>query len=99
MNDAALVIDTVRQFNTAILAVPGNWDGTEVSAYLSAQGLNLHRRHVIRDQIAFIGVGAALISGYLFSVQPGSAPSASGKEPGKSIRLTMDKRRRVNYIG
>jgi len=36
---------------------------------------------------------------YLFSVQFGPAPSASVKEPEKSIRLTVDKRRRVIYSG
>ena len=36
---------------------------------------------------------------YLFSVQPGKVPSASGKEPENRIRLPIDKRRRVNYIG
>jgi len=36
---------------------------------------------------------------YLFSVQLGLTPSASAKEPEKSFTLTMDKRRRVIYIG
>ena len=35
---------------------------------------------------------------YLFSVQDGSGPSASAKEPKKSGHLTIDKRRRVIYI-
>ena len=41
----------------------------------------------------------AILSTYLFSVQLGLTPSASAKEPEKSIPLTMDKRRRVIYIG
>jgi hypothetical protein len=40
-----------------------------------------------------------LLAEYLFSVQLGSAASASAKEPEKSRRLTIDKRRRVIYIG
>jgi hypothetical protein len=36
---------------------------------------------------------------YLFSVQRGSALSASAKALEKGILLTMDKRRRVIYIG
>lgn len=61
-SDAQHVIDSVRHFNPSILAVPGNWDGPEVNQQLSAQQVNLHRHHTIRDGIAFIGVGAALIS-------------------------------------
>jgi Icc-related predicted phosphoesterase len=60
--DASCVVDAVRQYNESILAVPGNWDGPEVSAYLTQEGINIHRRNVIIDQIAFIGVGASLLS-------------------------------------
>ena len=60
--DASRVVNAVRWYNEAILAVPGNWDGPGVSAYLLQEGINLHRRSVIIDQMAFIGVGASLLS-------------------------------------
>lgn len=62
--EALRVIEAIRHYNPAILAVPGNWDGPEVNTYLTNSGLNLHRRHVVREDIAFIGVGAALVTGY-----------------------------------
>jgi Icc-related predicted phosphoesterase len=58
--DAARVIDAVRQYNASILAVPGNWDGLPVADYLTKEGINLHRRNVIIDRMAFVGVGASL---------------------------------------
>ncbi|MBI5961808.1 MAG: metallophosphoesterase family protein [Chloroflexi bacterium] len=56
------VINAVRQYNSSILAVPGNWDKVEVDGYLSQIGINLHHRHIVMDGIAFVGVGAALYS-------------------------------------
>lgn len=61
--DAQNVIDTIQRLNKSVLAVPGNWDGLEVAHYLTSQQINLQGRHVIRSDIAFIGVGAALVSG------------------------------------
>lgn len=43
-----------------MLAVPGNWDDAAACAYLTGQGINLHGRHVILDQIAFAGAGGSL---------------------------------------
>jgi Icc-related predicted phosphoesterase len=54
------VIETVGQWNRKILAIPGNCDFTEVGDYLSEEGLNLDRRSVIVDGIAFLGVGGSL---------------------------------------
>lgn len=62
--DASRVVNAVRQYNQSILAVPGNWDGPKVNAYLTQEGINLHRCNVIMDRIAFIGVGASLLSFY-----------------------------------
>jgi Icc-related predicted phosphoesterase len=61
-SDAFHVVNAVRRYNASILAVPGNWDGPEVSDYLTQQGINLHGHNVIIDQVAFIGVGASLSS-------------------------------------
>jgi uncharacterized protein len=57
---AARVINAVRQYNAQVLAVPGNWDTSEVSDYLSIEKINLHRRHVLMRGFAFIGVGGSL---------------------------------------
>lgn len=58
--DADRVIRMIRQFNPSVLAIPGNWDLPEVDNYLSRTGINLNRRYVILDNLAFIGMGAAL---------------------------------------
>ena len=57
---AAKVVDAVRRYNPSILAIPGNWDDLDVSTYLTREKINLHRRHVIIDQIAFAGAGGSL---------------------------------------
>jgi Icc-related predicted phosphoesterase len=61
-DDAAQVIETIRHYNQQILAVPGNWDGPQVSAYLSQEGINLHGRCATIQGITFIGIGGALPS-------------------------------------
>ncbi len=58
--DAGRVVRMVRRFNPAILAVPGNWDRPEVEDFLNREGINLHRRHLLLDHLALIGMGAAL---------------------------------------
>lgn len=60
--DARRVVDSVRQYNNHILAVPGNWDGPVVSEYLSQAGISLHRRSIVVDGLCFAGVGASLPS-------------------------------------
>jgi uncharacterized protein len=57
---AIAVLDAVAQFNRNILAVPGNWDTSAVDEVLTDRGINLHRKHLIRDNLAFIGVGGSL---------------------------------------
>ena len=59
---AAAVVEAMRRFNRNILAVPGNWEKDRVEAYLTHEGINLHRCHVVYGQIAFAGVGASLKS-------------------------------------
>ena len=61
MPDADLV-RAIRQHNPHVLTVPGNWDDPDACAYLTREGINLHRRHVIVDQVAFAGVGGSLPS-------------------------------------
>jgi len=54
------VIDAVRKYNSNILAVPGNCDYPDVEAYLTEEGINLHRRQEVINSIRFIGVGGSL---------------------------------------
>jgi uncharacterized protein len=60
--DAAEVIASVRQFNESVLAIPGNWDGLTVDAYLTREGINLHRTHKALNSIEFLGCGGSLRS-------------------------------------
>lgn len=60
VSDAERVIRMIKQFNPAVMAISGNWDLPEVDDYLSRTGINLNRRHVVLDNLAFIGMGAAL---------------------------------------
>lgn len=69
IEEAARVVEAVRQFNEQILAIPGNMDTTEVVDYLAEQGLDLHRQHRVVDGISFLGVGGALpyVGDFVFS--------------------------------
>ncbi len=58
--EAWLVVETVRRFNPAVLAVPGNWDDASVDRYLTGLGINLHRRAVTFQGVTFVGVGGSL---------------------------------------
>ncbi len=58
--DAARVIQAVRRYNRRILAIPGNWDNGQVSAYLQQEGINLDRRRILLHQVVFVGMGGAL---------------------------------------
>jgi uncharacterized protein len=58
--DAARVVKAVRRHNTRVLAVPGNCDPRAVDTYLTREGINLHRRSVVVDGVAFVGVGGSL---------------------------------------
>jgi Icc-related predicted phosphoesterase len=58
--EARAVVQAVRKFNPNLLAVPGNWDRTEIDTFLFEQDINLNCRFRLLDQIAFIGVGASL---------------------------------------
>lgn len=59
-HDASEVVQLVRRFNRSILAIPGNWDKPEVDAYLSQEEINLHRKHILVDDLSFIGMGLSL---------------------------------------
>ncbi len=59
-DEASRIVDAVREYTDRILAVPGNCDYPEVGAYLTREGVNLDRRCVVLDGIAFIGIGGSL---------------------------------------
>lgn len=61
VEDVASIIATIRKYNRSILAVAGNWDGPEVGDYLECEGISIHRKHSLVENIAFIGVGGSLI--------------------------------------
>lgn len=57
---ATRVVVAVRKYNNRVLAVPGNCDYPEVDAYLSQEGISLHRRSTVINGVAFLGVGGSL---------------------------------------
>ena len=57
------ILETIRKYNRSILAISGNWDGREVDGFLENEGINLHRKHMIFGDIAFLGAGGSLYSG------------------------------------
>jgi Icc-related predicted phosphoesterase len=65
--EAGRVIQDVTRFARNVLAVPGNCDYPDVSAYMDELGINLHGSHKVIDGIAFLGVGGSLPA-------PGSTP-------------------------
>jgi len=56
------MLQAIRRHNPHVLTIPGNWDDPDACAYLTEEGINLHRRHIIVDHIAFAGVGGSLPS-------------------------------------
>jgi Icc-related predicted phosphoesterase len=41
------VVQAVRRHNRNVLAIPGNWDDPGACDYLTREGINLHRRHML----------------------------------------------------
>jgi len=70
---AARVVRAVQKYNDRVLAVPGNCDYPEVDAYLTREGINLHRRSILVEGIAFLGVGGSLPC-------PGKTPNEYSEE-------------------
>lgn len=58
--DAEEVMQEVRPHARNVLAVPGNCDYADVSAYLDGIGINLHGTHRVIDSVGFLGVGGSL---------------------------------------
>lgn len=70
---ASRVVRAIRKYNDGVLAVPGNCDYPEVDAYLRAEGINLHRRSVVVEGVAFVGIGGSLPC-------PGKTPNEFSEE-------------------
>lgn len=58
--DAQMILSQLRQYNTNILAVPGNCDPAEVNDLLGAEGINLNGNCIEKDGIGFAGLGGSL---------------------------------------
>lgn len=63
------LLSIIEPSNENILAVCGNMDTEQINMALASQGLSLHRRHQMLDDIAILGCGGALpyAGRYVFS--------------------------------
>lgn len=59
----------ITPYNTNILSVCGNHDTPEIEEYLGKNGMSIHAKHRIVEDIAFIGCGGALpfVGSYVFN--------------------------------
>ncbi len=64
--EAAPIIEKIRGYNEAIVAVTGNCDNPDVEDYLDSEGLNIGARNRVVGGIWFAGLGGSL---------PGPAPT------------------------
>ncbi len=58
--EAREVIERIQELNRNVYAVPGNCDYSQVSSYLTSEGINLNRRGTVIGDYAFIGIGGSL---------------------------------------
>jgi hypothetical protein len=56
------VVGRLLKLNDNLLAVPGNCDTPEVNDVLEEQGLSLHGRSRIWDDVAFFGIGGSTVT-------------------------------------
>jgi uncharacterized protein len=63
------VLNVLEDLNENILAVCGNMDTEAMNMWLAHEGISLHRRHEMLDDIAILGCGGALpfYGKYVFS--------------------------------
>mgnify|MGYP000878864909 FL=1 len=57
--EAEQVISAIERFNRRILAVHGNWDHSEVCAFLEEQGYSLHGQGRVIAEVGFFGLGGS----------------------------------------
>lgn len=60
MEEAIRVFNGIEKFNENYLTIPGNMDTHKFIAYTAHEGINLHRRHMLFEDCAIVGVGGAL---------------------------------------
>lgn len=61
-DDARRVLDDVRRACPRVLALPGNLDRREVTAFLEREGVALHGRGMLLDGVAAFGCGGSNIT-------------------------------------
>ncbi len=63
------ILDMIGNYNEQIYAVCGNMDNVNMNMWLAREGISLHRKHVILDDLAILGCGGALpfYGRYVFS--------------------------------
>jgi uncharacterized protein len=61
-DDARKVLDDVRRACPRVLALPGNLDRPEVTAFLEREGVALHGRGLVLDGLAVFGCGGSNIT-------------------------------------
>jgi Icc-related predicted phosphoesterase len=76
--DAERIIQDVTQHARRVLAVPGNCDYPDVSAYMDELDINLHGKNKIIDGVSLVGVGGSLPA-------PGSTPFEFGESELQSL--------------
>jgi Icc-related predicted phosphoesterase len=54
------ILSVIRQYQPNILAVSGNCDPAEIEKELIQEGINLHARSIIRDNLRFAGLSGSL---------------------------------------
>ena len=54
------ILDMIGNYNEQIYAVCGNMDTANMNMWLAREGISLHRKHVVVDDLAILGCGGAL---------------------------------------
>ncbi len=56
------VINAIKKHTSAILAVSGNCDYAGVDKYIEKEGVNIHGKGTVFDNVGFLGLGGSLIT-------------------------------------
>jgi Icc-related predicted phosphoesterase len=56
---ARQIVSAVAEVNNRILALHGNLDNSDVAAYLEDEGLSLHNRGLVVEDIGILGIGGS----------------------------------------
>lgn len=60
MIELTRVLEAIQQYNTHILAVPGNMDNDRINETITEAGMNVHMEQRVVDGVGIIGLGGAL---------------------------------------